>query len=240
MILNLYYTIIGLFIIGAILLVIIHQKRPSINQKNNWTKYGTYVFIINAVLATVIFFPDFFIYLAIIILFFSWYELIRLFFKTGKKKVFLLIIPVFILLSFTFIRFSFLPGDWMLMAVFVVSIFDAFSQLSGQLLGNTRILPKISPNKTLEGSIGGLLFALVFAGYIGKAISLPLVSSIVIGFAIAVFGFIGDLLASALKRRTGVKDFSQLLPGHGGFLDRFDSLIFTSLLMYLLTIIKFI
>jgi phosphatidate cytidylyltransferase len=240
MILQLYYIILVLFFLGAVLMIIIHRRRPSIDQGKNWTKYGTYVFIVNAVIVTVIFVPYYFIYLAMILLGFAWYEIIRLYFNTTKRRVFWIVFPLFVLLSFTFIRFSQLPYEWLLMTVFVVNIFDAFSQLSGQLLGKTYILPKISPNKTLEGLLGGLLFALLAAIYLGNAFSISPGISMLYGLIIAGFSFTGDLFASALKRECDVKDYSRLLPGHGGFLDRFDSLIFTGLLMYCLSILNWI
>jgi phosphatidate cytidylyltransferase len=240
MIIQLYYTILGLFVLGAILMAVIHHRRPGIDRRNNWIKYTTYFFIINAIIGTVVFLPGYFIWLVILILVFAGFEILKLMYGTEKKAVFLVAVPVFAVLSFTFIRFSQLPWEWMFMTVFVVNIFDAFSQLSGQLLGRTPILPRISPNKTAEGTVGGLIFAILAAWYVGVAIGVPLKTSIATGIALAAFAFTGDLLASLLKRKAGVKDFSRLLPGQGGFLDRFDSLLFSSLLMYILNLTDWI
>jgi len=84
---------------------------------------------------------------------------------------------------------------------------------------------KVSPNKTVEGLAGGTLTALVVAvllrGFLGK----PLPETIIIAAGVILFAFIGDFLSSFYKRQYNVKDFGNLIPGHGGFLDRFDSLI---------------
>lgn len=103
--------------------------------------------------------------------------------------------------------------------------FDAFSQFFGQIFGRHALTRKISPNKTIEGCAGGLLICLLTSHYaFGTAWN---------GLFIAAFALSGDLLASFVKRRAGVKDFSRLLPGQGGILDRFDSYIFCSVCYFL-------
>ena len=116
--------------------------------------------------------------------------------------------------------------------------------LVGIILGKTRVFPEISPKKTLEGCIGGvigagilsMIYAFCVQGYIldlkGEAIIFPIVC--MIG---AVIGMFGDLFASAIKRKAGIKDYSNILPGHGGILDRFDSVILVSPVIYLITIL---
>lgn len=115
-----------------------------------------------------------------------------------------------------------------------VFLFDGFSQLSGRALGRTPIAPKISPNKTFEGLLGGLAVATAVNAlwlYVsGQAFSLHLVP----GLLVPVFAYCGDLLASLYKRLNGVKDYSRLIPYHGGVLDRFDSLLLTLPMMGLL------
>jgi len=110
--------------------------------------------------------------------------------------------------------------------VFIVTAaFDGFSQVTGQNLGKLKLAPRISPAKTVEGSIGGLLGATVVGiwlrGLVGFTIGSVISTCVVLcGAALA-----GDLLASKMKRIGGIKDFSSLIPGHGGILDRFDSFI---------------
>ncbi len=105
---------------------------------------------------------------------------------------------------------------------------DIFAYLTGRLLGKHKLFPRISPGKTIEGSIGGLVFTLiataVFAHYVDW-LTIP----IALGMAAiaVVFGTLGDLCESMLKRQAGVKDSGKLIPGHGGILDRFDSVMFS-------------
>ncbi|MXO80058.1 phosphatidate cytidylyltransferase, partial [Paenibacillus sp. OT2-17] len=104
---------------------------------------------------------------------------------------------------------------------------DAGAYFVGKMAGKTKLWPAISPNKTVEGSIGGivlaLVIALVFAGLSGGL--LPWGKAIGIGLSCAVVGQLGDLVQSAYKRVYGIKDSGNLLPGHGGILDRCDSWI---------------
>lgn len=110
----------------------------------------------------------------------------------------------------------------------LICLNDTFAYLTGKFLGKHKLSPTISPNKTIEGSIGGFLLTVFFA--IGFEIVHPVFDSLFLMtlFAIMVsfFGQIGDLVESAMKRRWNVKDSGNILPGHGGILDRFDSTIF--------------
>ena len=105
---------------------------------------------------------------------------------------------------------------------------DIFAYLTGKLLGKHKLFPRISPGKTIEGSLGGLVFTViamvVFAHY---AEWLPIVDGIGMAAIAVVFGTLGDLSESMLKRQAGVKDSGKLIPGHGGILDRFDSVMFS-------------
>lgn len=102
----------------------------------------------------------------------------------------------------------------------------------GTKLGKHKLAPVISPNKTIEGSIGGMFFAILGAVVIGLFIDLPWYMSAIAGVICTVFAQIGDLCESMLKRDAGVKDSGSSLPGHGGFLDRTDSFILTIPIMY--------
>lgn len=114
---------------------------------------------------------------------------------------------------------------------------DTFAYLTGRLLGKHKLFERISPGKTIEGSIGGLLFTLagvvVFSNY---ADWLPLGLAIGMGLIAVVFGTLGDLCESMVKRQAGVKDSGKLIPGHGGVLDRFDSVLFTLPFIWMLLI----
>lgn len=116
---------------------------------------------------------------------------------------------------------------------------DVFAYLVGRLIGKHKF-SKISPNKTIEGCVGGivgsvsfgLLFAYCFNQFAGMNFSYIVIA--LIGFVLSIVGQIGDFAASSIKRYVGIKDFSNLIPGHGGMLDRIDSVIFIAPFAYML------
>ena len=118
-----------------------------------------------------------------------------------------------------------LPAAVQLVVVLEVLAFDGFSQVSGQLVGRHALVPRLSPAKTWEGLIGGTAACLLLAVLVRPLIGIPPGLALLLGWFTAALALAGDLGASALKRRCGLKDFSRLIPGHGGVLDRFDSLL---------------
>ena len=103
---------------------------------------------------------------------------------------------------------------------------DSFAYFAGRSMGKHKMAPQISPKKTWEGSAGGVIGALVVGGFWGPSMTgLSIGPVLALVFVLSIAGQIGDLLFSALKRYTSVKDSSNIFPGHGGILDRFDSLI---------------
>ncbi len=104
---------------------------------------------------------------------------------------------------------------------------DTGAYVTGSLIGKTPLFPRISPNKTWEGSLGGVFFTLMF-GYILSIFfdDIPLGQWLGLALIVSIFGSLGDLVESMLKRSVDVKDSGNLLPGHGGLLDRFDAFIF--------------
>lgn len=104
---------------------------------------------------------------------------------------------------------------------------DTLAYISGSLFGKHKLMPSVSPAKSWEGFFGGLIFAM-FIGYVLSHFFRQFGPAgwIVTGAIVAVFGTIGDLIESMIKRSAGVKDSGTLMPGHGGFLDRFDAFIF--------------
>ena len=126
---------------------------------------------------------------------------------------------------------------WMILyALLIVWITDSGAYLIGRKIGKHKLAPKISPNKTWEGSIGGTLATVVIVGiyvFIKQGAfkyNLPMMLILTLIFSIG--GQFGDLIESAFKRHYGVKDSGKILPGHGGILDRFDSLLFVLPLMH--------
>ena len=114
---------------------------------------------------------------------------------------------------------------------------DSFAYLIGSKIGKHKF-SKISPNKSIEGSIAGIVFAAIFYGvytyYLSsKGLNLNVVEMDIVGSIISIISQIGDLAASAIKRYCSVKDFGKIMPGHGGILDRFDSIILISPFVYI-------
>ena len=129
-------------------------------------------------------------------------------------------------------------GIFIFILVFVCSwIADTFAYFTGVTLGKHKLVPHLSPKKSVEGAIGGILGAIIvgtlygfFLGrYYGEHLALSFGIICALGSFISIFG---DLAASAIKRKYDVKDYSNLIPGHGGILDRFDSMIFVAPIVY--------
>jgi phosphatidate cytidylyltransferase len=119
------------------------------------------------------------------------------------------------------------PGECVFVYL-IVCTFDGFSQVAGQIFGRHRLAPAISPGKTIEGSIGGLLAAVGMGLLLRPMVGWSGPRSLLACCLIVGAALTGDLLASWVKRRSRIKDFSNLLPGHGGILDRFDSFLFVA------------
>jgi phosphatidate cytidylyltransferase len=115
----------------------------------------------------------------------------------------------------------------------LTQINDVAQFLWGKMLGKHQVLPKVSPNKTVEGLLGGILTTTTLAWLLGPWFTpmSPLHAALA-GLLISLFGFIGDVVISAIKRDIGIKDTGNLLPGHGGILDRLDSLTYTAPLFF--------
>lgn len=119
-------------------------------------------------------------------------------------------------------------GAWLLMGAFIlVWVCDSGAYFSGRFMGKHKMSPKLSPNKTIEGALGGIAITIVVGVILQHFvfISLSTYSAAILSGIIAIAAIIGDLFESYLKRSYGVKDSGNILPGHGGFADRFDSFI---------------
>ncbi len=122
----------------------------------------------------------------------------------------------------------------------IISIFiliwtnDTFAYICGKSLGKNKLFPSISPKKTIEGFVGGLVFAGIAAIYIAlNFLPMPIYFWLIIALIVGIFGTIGDLIESKFKRNANVKDSGTIMPGHGGILDRLDSVIFVAPFLYL-------
>ena len=115
---------------------------------------------------------------------------------------------------------------------------DSFAYFTGKFLGKHKMAPKISPKKTWEGFAGGVFFTIILGYFIEQYYPDLRGNYIIVGFLVAVFGPLGDLVESQLKRNFGVKDSGNVIPGHGGVLDRLDSFIICVPVVYLYFILE--
>ncbi len=234
-----YLLISVYFVFGALATHLVYKNREYPKRYQAWTKYWVYLIIIYGITTILILAPQWFPLVAMLITVIGLYELIRggsrLPFRGTNIYILVISILIFGALSSGFVLFSFMSNTDLLFAFFVVASFDAFSQLMGQLLGKRFIFSKISPSKTLEGLVLGLLLSIATGGLAHFVADFSFWQAILIAAAISVFSLIGDLAASAFKRWCGIKDFSSLIPGHGGVLDRFDSLLVGGSAMYLIS-----
>ncbi|MDO8579018.1 MAG: phosphatidate cytidylyltransferase [Dehalococcoidales bacterium] len=126
--------------------------------------------------------------------------------------------------------------NWVLLALFATFASDTAAFFVGRTWGRRKLEPTISPAKTWEGSIAGICGAIIitclFTLPTPLQINIPWWQGVILGLLVSVFGQFGDLIESLLKRNMGVKDSSHLLPGHGGLLDRMDSVVFAGVLVY--------
>lgn len=132
-------------------------------------------------------------------------------------------------------------GEYAVWLIFIGSWgSDTMAYVVGRKIGKTKIAPKLSPKKSLEGLIGGIvgaaligvIFAIIFKSQLEESFSNPILLFGLTGAIGSVVSQIGDMAASAIKRNKGIKDYGTLIPGHGGILDRFDSVIFIAPIVY--------
>ena len=150
-----------------------------------------------------------------------------------------------LMLVFVYLTRQLDGGIYLVWLVFMASwICDTFAYFTGMLFGKHKLAPVLSPKKSIEGAIGGTLFAGIFGGVYGYFISgyiadgsKAIIACAVISAAGAVVSQIGDLAASAVKRNFEIKDYGHLIPGHGGILDRFDSVIFAAPMVYIVAVL---
>lgn len=155
----------------------------------------------------------------------------------GKKflSVVYVAVPYTLIVMIPFINAPYRYVNTIILGVFIlVWINDTFAYIVGSTLGKNKMLPRISPNKTWEGFFGGMIFTLIGGYFLSKYFNnINVTDGLVIAGIVSIFGVLGDLIESMFKRQAGVKDSGNLIPGHGGILDRMDSVIFAAPFIFL-------
>jgi phosphatidate cytidylyltransferase len=240
MITKAFLLIIISFIIGggAIILKGI-KSNDLLKNKERWIKYFIYLGIVQLIILAICY-HDLIRYISPILVGAGLMEVFYAWKKSGQRPIILFMsLFFFLIVSVFFIGFSFC-GDMpkQLLVYLFVFLFDGFSQITGQLVGKHKLSPKISPNKTIEGACGGFISVLLASFFIGtEPFNNNLVSIVFLPLLIGLLALSGDLLASYFKRLCHVKDYSKLIPAHGGVLDRFDSFIFSGAVYWFIFIL---
>ena len=124
---------------------------------------------------------------------------------------------------------------WLIFIITIVS--DSMAYFTGKFFGSRKLIPSVSPNKTIEGSLGAIFFAVIACVLYSFILDVEIWQMIMIGFFGSILSQVGDLIASKLKRYAQIKDFSNLIPQHGGVLDRLDSALLVSQFVFVVIIL---
>ncbi|MBE7035109.1 MAG: phosphatidate cytidylyltransferase [Ruminococcaceae bacterium] len=233
-------------LIAAACFVMMHELRTTYQQEKKWQ-----LVVLNSLFATVIlvspvlpmtwqlFLLSFLLVAYLMLLLMCaviWHETIS--FADVISSFFILIYAVLLPMHVSYIRMMNLGRELVILALLGAWMPDTFAYFIGCAFGRHKLIPGVSPNKTVEGSCGAVLGAVVtFLAYglimdFGLGYQVSYVALLVLAVLCGIVAQFGDLAASVIKRSYGVKDFGNLIPGHGGVVDRVDSLLFVAPLVY--------
>ena len=148
------------------------------------------------------------------------------------------VVYVAVMLSFIYLTRNLPDGKFLVWLIFLCSWgCDTCAYCVGMLIGKHKMAPVLSPKKSVEGAVGGVVGAILLGIIYAAATKGGMVEYAIICGVGALISMVGDLAASAIKRNQGIKDYGKLIPGHGGILDRFDSVIFTAPIIYFLSVL---
>ena len=216
------------FLIIILINIVLINETINLSKLSLSKKQFIYLKLLIVLISTIIlilkitnFVPEVIFYLSFITLFL----VSLLFFKQNLFSFFLLNLITFS----CFISVTIFQNDPLIILYLIIinSVSDISAYLFGSILKGPKIVPNISPNKTISGSIFALLLSILASVYL--QISDYFLINAILGFLISLFGQIGDVIESMYKRRQGVKDSGNFIPGHGGFLDRLDSLLLSTI-----------
>ena len=225
---KIYIIILAYFVLGTAGIWYINKNKEEAIAHRAWVKHITYFVITNILFFAIALIVRVFHFIAVAIIIVGFLELTKLFREARYKYKVFFFVSLFILavISAGFYTFSIMDQGLIMFSFLILCIFDGFSQVTGQLFGKRKLFPKVSPNKTVEGFLGGIIIAVLSTFLLRQLIpGVILPVAILLSTVVALCAFAGDTAKSIYKRKYNVKDFSNLIPGHGGFLDRFDSLI---------------
>jgi len=230
MILMIFGFTLGCFSVGALVLYKSNQKVNPKTKRERWIKYLGYLLIVHLVIGSALMGPLYFMTLVAVVVIMGAYELFRVClnkeFSIARLPTMITSLGLYFILAYGLLLFAQLSSSETIIFVYmVVAALDGFSQVTGDLMGSHPLAPRLSPKKTVEGAVGGFAAAIITAIILRSLAELSISEALIAGFLLSAAGFAGDLSASYFKRVHGVKDFGQILPGHGGVLDRFDSLL---------------
>jgi phosphatidate cytidylyltransferase len=226
----------ALFCVGGIAIFIICRNKQKETRQKLWLKFWSYVIIVHTIIFSLqvkwAFTP-----ICLLIAIMGFIELLKI---TSQRQIQLTKLTTLLFtygtITYFFISFSVTSSPQLILFVYlVVAIFDAFSQITGQLFGRHKLAPSISPAKTIEGAVGGFASAIILAYWLHSALKPSSLNPVFLGVIIALSSFAGDLTSSWFKRLHKVKDFSNWLPGQGGILDRFNSFIVSAAVIFMIS-----
>jgi phosphatidate cytidylyltransferase len=214
------------FLIGAFVMALSSRRAPPGVMSQRWLKLVVFFLIVHVVLGVAMLGRGWVTAVMAIVLTAGAFEMHRAWGAMAAPRPRALW-PVFVAVAAIVLCVARgLPGATFAFLFLVTAASDGFSQVVGQLVGRHKLAPRISPAKTIEGLLGGLVAAIV-VGLLVRPMLLHwgVLATLGLTLATALAGLAGDLAASWVKRRARIKDYSAALPGQGGFLDRFDSLL---------------
>lgn len=237
-----YFSFLFLFISLVGLYEFYRMAAPKVKKREYFSSMfaGAAIYVLSALTAANII-P--FEALELLIPICAWFFLVELY-KNREKPfenigltvlgLIYITLPFSLLNYMAFLPFGFYNYELVLGIFFFLWVSDSGAYVVGRLIGRTKLFERISPNKTIEGSVGGILAAMALAWFGVKNAfdSLDGIDWLVVSAIVSISGIYGDLIESLLKRSFGRKDSGSLLPGHGGVLDRFDSLILSAPMVY--------
>lgn len=225
---RLIVIVIGCFLVGGVLMALSSARAAADVRRARWVKYFVYLAIVFAVLAAAHLGTWWLMGLVAVILVLGATEIaaaLRRMPRGHSPPLLVIWLCYGVLAAACMAALAQLAPSGVAFIYVVVAGFDGFSQAGGQIIGRHQLAPRISPGKTIEGALAGAIAALCIAVALRAMLGQSVAGAMQTGLILCASALGGDLSASWLKRRAGIKDFDRLLPGHGGVLDRFDSFL---------------